>query len=727
MKDFVKTKRLYIIALALLFVFVSLSETTYSFFIKSNTTSELNYNTGLLNLEFIEDEQITLKDAFPMIDSEGAKLKPYTLTLKNTGTIPYLYDLKMLADEGNIDSRYIKVKVNDNMPKTLASTSNTILSNNIIYPDEAITFKINVWIDNNTPNSELGKTFNAKIIASGESTYRTLDTSGANHPKLNTEMIPVYYDENSKLWRVTNENNNLTNHMWYNYSNKLWANSVSIKETDKYIYDITRKNDIKNNNVAVNNTNVIITKEYLDTGINNYNSEAVSNVFRIKFDKLANDNYIISNDKITYLYDSTSKRFIIRYGQNEIKSNQFMVDTGNWYIIGYTYDGTNIKFYANGTNIGSANAKINLNDSSTFKLGTDSTKKVISNITIGNFLMYNRSLSENEFSNNYKTSINVVKDGLMSGYNNFTPMTLREYYHNLDAGSEINTSDVKGFYVWIPRFKYMVWNGMGENNIDTYNAYGQGINISFEKDTAKTGLITCDNNECFGDINKTTKLTSSDNGKYYTHPAFSKTTAELTGFWVSKYEISMNNNLDIEAKDGNTAWRNSSLENYYKTVAKTNYHIIKNTEWGAISYLAHSKYGLCNQTKCKAASANETFISGNNIKDSTTNNMSGVFDMIGSASEYTMSAVNGEDISVSDVPISNDDYDLYKDISYILGDATKELTIESGIWDESTISNGTGNWIIRGGNSKGTMKGLFAYTRRDDIASEEISTRIIYK
>ena len=167
MIEFIKTKKTYLVALAVLFVFVSLSDTTYSLFLKSETTDEFNYNTGLLDLQFIEDEQISLENAFPMNDSEGMKLNPYTLTIKNTGSLAYLFNLKMLSTETNnvIDSKYIKVKVNNNLPHSLSTNDGILESNIIIYPNEEITFKINVWLDIDTPNDELGKTFTAKLQA----------------------------------------------------------------------------------------------------------------------------------------------------------------------------------------------------------------------------------------------------------------------------------------------------------------------------------------------------------------------------------------------------------------------------------------------------------------------------------------------------------------------------------------------------------------------------------
>ena len=122
-------------------------------------------------------------------------------------------------------------------------------------------------------------------------------------------------------------------------------------------------------------------------------------------------------------------------------------------------------------------------------------------------------------------------------------MTLKEYYKSRQAGFKINMNDVKAFYVWIPRFKYRVWNVTGEDNIDAYNALKNGIEITFENTNQSSGTIFCNNDKCYSNYDKTIPVTKEDNNKYLTHPAFTNVDGELTGFWVSKYEVSINNNV----------------------------------------------------------------------------------------------------------------------------------------------------------------------------------------
>ena len=582
-------------------------------------------------------------------------------------------------------TKYIKVKVNDYLPHTLSSSNNRLVSNIILYPNEEITFKINVWLDIDTPNNELGKSFNAKVVTSGSAIYKTIDESGANHPKLSDDMLPVYYSENDKSWHLADSSNMNNNYNWYNYDNKKWANSIVIKDSNREIYDITGNNNLNITDLTVNNGNAVINNNYLDLNITNYNYSSISNIIRVKINDLSKDAYFISNDKMSYYYNPYNQVFTFKLGNNAVSSNQYKLDENTWYILGYTYDGNNISFYVNGT-----------------KLSTSSINGI---------------LTDNEISNNYKTSLNIIKNGLIYGYNQFTPMTLKEYYLSSNLGTVINNNDISSQYVWIPRFKYKVWNVLGETNTDTYDANHKGIDIAFENLNSSSGTIYCEGTNCYSDIAKTIPVSNNDNGKYYTHPAFDTTTEKLYGIWVSKYEVSNN----YEIKNGNNILTNTYLSTYYnqiKNISDTyNYHVIKNTEWGALTYLTHSKYGLCDNNSCKVIGTNNTYISGSELTDTTTGNIYGIFDASGNGSEYTMAnitttdSLNLNNSFFNGTPLGTDDYDLYTSNSFILGDATKELS-------QKNIDT-TNNWIIR--------SNLSDYSTSNDIESNNITTRIVVK
>ena len=749
MMDFVQTKRHYIMALAIMFVVVSLSGTTYSLFINVNETNEFIYNTGVLDLQVVEDEQINIVSAFPMIDSDGMKGEPYSLTIKNTGNLPYLFDLKMLSSTDNnvIDSKYIKFQVNDGKSKTLYSVSNVIASDVLLYPGEEMTFDVRVWLDISMPNSELGNTFMAKIVTSGESIYRTLDTSGANRPELIDGMIPVYYDDTTSTFRKADKSNLIKTYQWYNYNEQKWANVVNIKSSDKKIYDIVGKRDIKIENVRTNNGNYVSDINYLDIGLSNYNYTNISHIYRVKFNNLKESTAnIVSNGVMSYYYDTVNKKFVFKINDTVVISDVYELVEKKWYIVGYTYDKNSVKFYVNGEYISSVNINHSISSKYGFRLGTDSSFKNMTSIEFGDVYIYNDILTDNEIKTHYKSEINILYNNLLVGYNDFEPRTLREYYMAADMGTVINNDDVSLYYVWIPRFKYKVWNVTGDSSVDSYDAYNKGIDIVFEKNMDTTGMIRCQNNSCYNDNLLITRVTKNDNNKYYTHPAFSNNLEELNGIWISKFEVStsdsscsatnmegcISNSLRIESKYGNNVWRNNTLSNHYQNIKKlgTDYNVIKNTEWGAMAYLTHSKYGLCVDSKCKNIDTNNTYISGNNIGDSTTNNMYGIFDISGSASEFVMASYGELTLdNFNSVIVDKNDYDMYNANQFVLGDATLEIATDDGIWYNNYHGyvDETNNLFIRGGIGTSTNNGMFYYNATTNTNSEYIGTRIVIK
>ena len=752
--DITKIKKHYIIILAIMFVVVSLSDTTYSLFFKAESTDNFTYSTGNLDLEITEDKPIMLETAFPMIDSEAIKKEGYTLTIKNIGTLPYLFDLKMLSstEENVIDTKYIKFKVNNETTNTLFATNNTIASNIMLYPNEQKEFYIKIWLDINTPNAELGKTFQAKILTTGEATYKTLDISGANHPELIDGMVPIYYDETTNSWKKADPSNIVETYEWYNYDNQKWANTVILKSSNKKIYDITRKNNIDLDEARTNNGNYISDESLLDLQLKNYNHKNISNIFRIKFNDLNGDKiYIISNGILSYYYDTTTSKFNLKIGNTVVSSNEYKIEKSKWYILGYTYNSNFVSFYIDGDKLSTKNITGNISTNNSFKIATDNTFEELSNLEVGDIYFYTDILTEEEIKNSYNQTINIIYDNLFSGYNDFEPKTLKEYYETKTLGTTINDEDINEFYVWIPRYKYRLWNVTGSRGIDSYNAYNTGIDIVFEKKQESSGVINCENNICYSDDLMITKVTNKDNGKYYTHPAFTTSNKELTGIWVSKYEVSTSdencnntnlsrctsNELKVESKRGNSTWRNNYLSYFYQSIKKHggnyNYHIIKNSEWGAVTYLTHSQYGLCQNDKCNKITANNTYISGNNLNDSTTLNSYGIFDMAGSATEFVMgNYTTNNNLNISNTKFGNTEinkeyYDLYQNTNFVLGDATKEVSLVEGIWNSNTATfiDETNNFFIRGGIGTTNNTGIFYYSATTDNPSAYISTRIV--
>jgi len=214
-------------------------------------------------------------------------------------------------------------------------------------------------------------------------------------------------------------------------------------------------------------------------------------------------------------------------------------------------------------------------------------------------------------------------------------------------GTEIPMDRILTMQVWIPRYKYTVWN---YNSDGTATSEPQEIDIQFESGTATTGEISCvDNIQGTSDgtssgteptvsevcyIDETECTDETCNGKTYTHPAFTFGTQELTGFWVGKFEVSSDtscsasNNSAVGAgcnltsikslvKPDVTSWRGAMVgtfennimtmndgSNIYGFLTTDDTHMMKNMEWGAVAYLTHSKYGTCSDGECTQIALN---------------------------------------------------------------------------------------------------------------------------
>ena len=254
--------------------------------------------------------------------------------------------------------------------------------------------------------------------------------------------------------------------------------------------------------------------------------------------------------------------------------------------------------------------------------------------------------------------------------------TNRNTYVEAEAGTVIPESEVLAYYVWIPRYKYKVFNVAKTMGTDSYNAKTTGIDIVFEEGTASTGEIKCNNYSFAAASSSATNETcSGTNGQYYTHPAFTFGDTELTGIWVGKFEISAPTDsscytnqsyancetadLEPRTKPNVKSWRYNFVDSFEGAIqnmqssgneyglstdtSKVDSHMLKNMEWGAVAYLTHSDYGRCNGSSCEEVTINSnisyTTGGGNyvsNVAQSSTGNIYGIYDLSGGAYEYVM-------------------------------------------------------------------------------------------
>ncbi len=396
--------------------------------------------------------------------------------------------------------------------------------------------------------------------------------------------------------------------------------------------------------------------------------------------------------------------------------------------------------------------------------------------------------------------------------------TNRETYLKADAGTTIPMSDINTMWVWVPRYTYTYLN----------TNTPQEIKIKFESGTNSTGTIKCTDNVTGESSTSETCTDTTNNGlkagtSTYTHPAFwwdknddsiRTEDEELTGIWVGKFEVSSDTtctpsdssavgegcNLQTirpQIKPNVTSWRGAQVGTFFNGIQKMREsgnqygfsttdetHMMKNMEWGAVTYLSHSKYGINKEvainsantftTGCGPQSAGST-TSGATCNSytttlgqsaSTTGNVYGVYDMSGGAYEYMMGNMvwsNGQQMSGCQTTsdwnsafngvLSNgtsytgiyafpskryyDKYSYgttgYDNVAYSrgkLGDAIKEMapTGEKGNWygDYASFVNHDYPWVLRGEYyANGAYVGAFSFRNGTGGAGANYSTRAV--
>ena len=184
-----------------------------------------------------------------------------------------------------------------------------------------------------------------------------------------------------------------------------------------------------------------------------------------------------------------------------------------------------------------------------------------------------------------------------------------------NVGDPVSEDEIALWYVWIPRYKYQLFNA------DNGSVNEQEIQIKFESGTSSTGTVSCTDNISGTDGTTSSETcTNASNGNWYTHPAFTLGTQELTGFWVGKFEVS-GSTSKITIKPNVTSLRSQTVSSFFTAIQNINTtyslngdsHMMKNMEWGAVSYLSHSKYGINEEVYINNSSSYYTGRSGGNV------------------------------------------------------------------------------------------------------------------
>lgn len=170
-----KILTLVAIIVPILLIILVITSTTQAYFNRNNyAKNPTEYQTGLLLIEAVsKSNNISLSNTLPMSDTEGEQTDPYVFTIRNNGNVDYKFNIKLLSTSDNtISPEYIKIKIDDEGVKTLSSLTDSIIKEDVILPaGETIDITLRAWLSSDTKNTEIGKTFNSKIVIDGQSIY----------------------------------------------------------------------------------------------------------------------------------------------------------------------------------------------------------------------------------------------------------------------------------------------------------------------------------------------------------------------------------------------------------------------------------------------------------------------------------------------------------------------------------------------------------------------------
>ena len=299
--------------------------------------------------------------------------------------------------------------------------------------------------------------------------------------------------------------------------------------------------------------------------------------------------------------------------------------------------------------------------------------------------------------------------------------------------------------------------------IDIYNQNNTDNHITYTMEFSSSNNITTVPREI--DIIYEDKSTNKSLGDavntYYTHPAFTFGDMEVNGIWVGKFETG-GTATDPLIKPDISSLRGQKVSEEFTTAqifgtstygmtSNVDAHMMKNSEWGAVAYLSHSRYGVNREVYINNSSGHYTGRSGGNVGGSTaintvytnqtataqynkygfytwdgylleyntntqsstrdlnkvastTGNITGVYDMSGGAYEYVMGNYNNtiKSSGFTTLPDSKyyDNYTTTNSLTACNGGICYGHGLsEVSNWyrDYFNLVNGSAPWFLRGG------------------------------
>lgn len=221
-------KRLIITStISIILVSILMIGTTYSIFTSSDIDENKNvYTTGNLNITYtLSSDNIKFEDITPMSLEDRYEIKPYRITVTNSGNVPYMFDVILNDTTAGdvINYQYIMTEVGQLDPIALNECTNNVIKEDVIVPaNSSVNVDVRIWISDTIQNTEVGKSFYGKLSIDGLAIYNSNDNIDNSILEAITKFYgeDYYYDEATQKY-ISSQNSEIqfTNTVsTYNYT-----------------------------------------------------------------------------------------------------------------------------------------------------------------------------------------------------------------------------------------------------------------------------------------------------------------------------------------------------------------------------------------------------------------------------------------------------------------------------------------------------------------------------
>ncbi len=683
----------------------------------SNISLKVNDDYQDLGVEKIEDDQEiftseNIEKTIEYFDGENQELKIVgEVDTSKTGV--YYITYKVTDKSNNIGQVVRVVTVNETLTRP-----NISLKGN----EEETIYQYSTYIDsgvNIEEKSQLITIGEVKTSVPGTYTVRYIVVGQNNQMNSITRtviVIPPYQEEllngaypilTDNLIPVTIEDDGTVKKAdiyepWYSYESQEWANSVVVRNSYDTLNSYGKVHSATKEEGYVSFDG---KDDYIDLGFENYDFQnAITLAVRVKINEIPINkqydffgNWDSGGGGFCYTNDSIFAQFYINGGY---KLASYSIANWEEFIKDYhtlvtTYDGNTIKLYIDGKEVAKNEVFGTIQISPVaFALGADFNKdgNIInySNVNIKSAAIYDRTLDEEEIAKSFTDEIQIYHSENLLVYEDFRE---KEYENN----EVIPEDSIESYFVWIPKYSYQIWDLGIYEEASTLQNKAQEIKIKFGlKNTSNSNSGECTTPGVAGAIG------SCKINDYMTHPAFLAFAS--SGFWVGKFETGYegaNTTKEAEVNSPESdkiiikpnvySWRGISVGNAFQAsydyLRDEDSHMMKNTEWGAVAYLQHSKYGSATSVRINN---NNNYITG-----------------YAATEEPEKGFNNGQDIEGNHIEGTNLNQD---------GNYTKRYNSEVG-YTASTTGNITGIYDMSGGGWEYVM-GYNNQTTKPDVQNE---------